>query len=168
VLRTERLILRNPRAADAADLFAVFGDPATMRYWSTVPDPNPAATVARVDRLIAGIRNPPIDFVMEKDGQAIGIIGAHNVNEVGFILNRAFWRQGLVREAMQALIPYLFGVIDCTELTADADPRNVASISLLKSFGFVVTGTAPNTFCIDGEWVDSTYLALCRAQNATG
>ena len=34
-LRTERLLLRPLREADAAELFSVFSDPRVMRYWST-------------------------------------------------------------------------------------------------------------------------------------
>src|SRR5271165_786221 len=35
ILRTERLLLRPLREADAADLFSIFSDPRVMRYWST-------------------------------------------------------------------------------------------------------------------------------------
>ncbi len=34
ILTTERLTLRPMTMADAADLFAVFSDPAVVRYWS--------------------------------------------------------------------------------------------------------------------------------------
>lgn len=112
--------------------------------------------------MIDGATDPLIYFVIEKDGWAIGTAGAHHGNEVGFILHHACRRKGLVREAMGAVIPYLFAVLPHDRLTADADPRNVASINLLQSLGFIVTGTAQNTFCIDGISSDSVYLALAR------
>lgn len=162
VLTTARLTLRPVRTGDAADFHAVFGDAETMRYWSTLPDKDLAATQNRIARLIATATDPAIEFVIEKDGRAIGTAGAHNGNEAGFILHRAFHRQGLVREAMTAIIPHLFSVIDHDFLTADADPENLASITLLKSLGFVETGQAQNTFCIAGRWAHSVYLALPR------
>ncbi len=162
VLTTARLVLRSARTSDAADLHGVFGDPETMRYWSTVPDPDLAATQARVARMIAETGEPPVYFVVEMHGRAIGTLGAYNGNEVGFILNRAYHRQGLVREAMGVVIPYLFSVLEHDSLTADADPENLASVGLLKSLGFAETHRAQNTFCIDGRWSHSVYLALRR------
>ena len=41
---------------------------------------------------------------------------------------------------------------------ADVDPRNDASIGLLKSLGFRLDGHADNTFCIAGEWVPQRLL----------
>jgi ribosomal-protein-alanine N-acetyltransferase len=45
-------------------------------------------------------------------------------------------------------------------LTADADPMNAASVATLTSAGFVKTGEAKNTFCVDGVWSDSVYFTL--------
>jgi len=33
---------------------------------------------------------------------------------------------------------------------------------VLEKVGFVVTGEAKNTFCINGEWSDSTYFRRDR------
>ena len=45
-----------------------------------------------------------------------------------------------------------------TELTADVDPRNAASLALLRRHGFVETGRAAATWQIGDEWCDSIYL----------
>jgi len=66
-----------------------------------------------------------------------------------------------VSEAMRALIPHLFAG-GLTRLTADADPRNAASIGLLTSLGFTETHRADRTYCIAGEWSDSVYFTLDR------
>ena len=36
-LTTARLRLEAPHARDLDDVFAIFSDPAVMRYWSTLP-----------------------------------------------------------------------------------------------------------------------------------
>ena len=64
---------------------------------------------------------------------------------------------------MEAIVPHLFATTEVEALTADVDPRNAASLGLLRSLGFVETGRARNTFCIADEWSDSVYLALARA-----
>lgn len=101
-------------------------------------------------------------FVIEKDGRAIGTAGMHKDTEIGFLLHPDYWRQGIGAEAMRTIIPYLFSQTDARELTADVDPRNDASVGLLKSLGFHETHRAKNTFCINGEWSDSVYFALTR------
>lgn len=50
-------------------------------------------------------------------------------------------------------------------ITADTDPRNSASINLLKKAGFVESGYLERSMQIGGEggeWVDSLYLKLER------
>lgn len=144
------------------DLHAIFSDRRAMRYWSTAPHETPERTQENLDRLIASAARQLTYFVIEKDGRTIGTAGMHKTDEVGFLLHPAYWRQGIVTEAMHAIIPYLFKVTDHAQLTADADPRNAASVGLLKSLGFEETHRAKNTFCINGEWSDSVYFALPR------
>jgi ribosomal-protein-alanine N-acetyltransferase len=161
-LKTKRLTLRAAAQDDLHDLFAIFGDRRAMKYWSTAPHDTPERTQENLDRLIASAAKQLVYFVIEMNGRAIGTAGMHKENEIGFLLHPDFWRQGIVSEAMNTIIPYLFAQTDVTELTADADPRNEASVGLLKSLGFHETHRANNTFCINGEWSDSVYLALPR------
>ncbi|EXJ66839.1 uncharacterized protein A1O5_10034 [Cladophialophora psammophila CBS 110553] len=70
----------------------------------------------------------------------VGKIGVWRDNEVGFFLARQYWGKGIAQEALIALIPYLFGEVGMSEITADTDPRNEACVGLLKKVGFVVNG----------------------------
>ena len=80
-----------------------------------------------------------------------------------------------MREAMDALLPYYFGPVadggrGLEVVTADADPRNGASLAFLTECGFEVTGRKERTARVGvygaetegGEWVDSVFLALRR------
>ena len=161
-LVTERLILRAAKQDDLMDLYAIFSDPRAMRYWSTLPHDSPAQTQQNLDRLIASAEQQLTYFVIERDKRVIGTAGMHKSNEVGFLLHPDHWRQGIMTEAMTAIIPYLFAVTDHAELTADADPENAASVGILQSLGFQETHRAKRTFFIDGVWSDSVYFALQR------
>ncbi len=162
MLKTERLILRAAVQNDLMDLYAIFSDRRAMRYWSTAPHDSPERTQQNLDRLIASAEKQLTYFVIEMDGRAIGTAGMHKEDEVGFLLHPDYWRQGIVTEAMNAIIRHLFETTSHAQLTADADPRNAASIGMLKSLGFTETGRAERTFCINGEWSDSVYFALPR------
>lgn len=159
-LRTSRLLLRPPSRADLDALHAVYSDAEVMRYWSTPPHDDPATTRAHLDAMVARQSEPTQYFVIERNGRAIGCAGVHDGDEIGFLLAREHWRQGLMSEALGALIPYFFETLGFARLTADADPRNDGSTALLNSVGFVETGRAERTFFINGEWSDSVYFTL--------
>jgi ribosomal-protein-alanine N-acetyltransferase len=191
-LTTPRLLLRAGLPSDAPALHAIFSNPDVMRYWDTPPHASLVQTTDWLAKMLASPQNGVTEFVMclrpsnsipvsagsppstliEPKGlsEAIGKIGVWRGTEIGFLLHRDYWRQGLMREAMEALLPYYFrpveeGGIGLEVVTADTDPRNEATIEFLQVFGFEVTGRKERTFQVGGEggeWVDSVYLGLRR------
>lgn len=162
VLRTERLVLRKARPDDLSPLHAMMSDAETMRFWSTPPHADLATTKDWLDGMIAADPATSDDFIVEKDGETIGKLGAWRLPEVGYLIGRPYWGQGYAREAMAAFIAYAFAA-RTDHLTADVDPRNLASLALLARAGFRQTGRAERTWCVGGEWCDSVYLRLDRA-----
>lgn len=161
-LVTPRLVLRKPALADAAALHGAMSDPAAMRYWSRPAHVGLEETEAYVAKMIAGNAAGGDDFVIEHQGVVVGKAGMWRRFEVGFLLNRALWGQGLAHEAMVAVIGHLFAQVDVDHLTAEADPRNAGSLGLLHRLGFVETHRAEKTLLWGGEWCDSVYLRLDR------
>jgi RimJ/RimL family protein N-acetyltransferase len=163
-IRTARLLLRRARGEDLDDMHAVLSRPEAMRYWSTPAHETKRQTRDWLRRMIEAPIAETDDFVVERDGRVIGKAGAWKLPEVGFILHPDHWRQGLTHEAMTAVIAHLFDTRDLAALTADTDPRNAASIGLLKRLGFRQTGHAFRTMQWGDEWCDSLYFALERAR----
>lgn len=160
-IRTARLVLRAAVPADYAAFRAILTDAATMRHWSTAPHSDEAETRDWVDRMVANAASGR-ERVIARDGRAIGKCGAHRLPEVGFILHRDHWGQGIVTEAMAALLPFIWATTDTDHLFADVDPLNAGSVRVLEKLGFRETHRAENTFCINGVWSDSVYLRLDR------
>lgn len=161
-IETARLRLRRARADDLDDLHAVLSDPAAMRYWSTPPHATLAETRLWLSEMLAAPAAVSDDFVIEQAGRVIGKAGCWRLPEIGFILHSGQWRRGYAREALAALVPRLFARFDMPAITADVDPRNRASLGLLRGLGFVETGRASRTWDVGGTWCDSVYLALPR------
>lgn len=161
-LCTSRLLLRPPQLDDLGDLHAVYADKEVMRYWSSPPHPDLETTRTRLTAMVTKQSTPTQYFVIVRGGRAIGCAGVHEGNEIGFLLHRTHWRQGIMSEALGTLIPYCFDTLGFDRLTADADPNNTGSTSLLLSLGFRETGRAERTFFINGKWSDSVYFALDR------
>ena len=90
----------------------------------------------------------------------IGKCGVWEGNEIGFLLVKEQWGKGLALEALRVVLPQLFDDLGFESLVADIDPRNDASLGLLKKVGFEDDGYKEKTLEINGEWVDSQYLKL--------
>lgn len=161
-LRTARLLLRRPRMDDLDAFFEIMSNPAGMRYWSTLPHASIEVTQPWLQQKIDRTASGGEDFTIEFEGRVIGDVGAGRLPEFGFMIHPDFWGRGLATEAASAFIDYAFEASPIDELTADVDPRNVASLRVLAKLGFVVTGEARNTFLLGDEWCDSIYLALPR------
>jgi len=160
-IRTARLVLRRARLEDVDAIHAIMSDARAMRYWSSLPHASREVTAAWMEEML--VEAPDRDlFVVERDGQVIGRLGVWKFPEVGYIFHPDSWGQGLGYEAVSAFVDHCFARPEVTELTADVDPRNQASLKLLQRLGFVVTGTAENTFLIGDEWCHSIYLTLRR------
>jgi RimJ/RimL family protein N-acetyltransferase len=167
-LLTARLKLRRAAPGDLTALHEILSDPAAMRFWSTAPHRDLAQTQAWLDSMIADGPPRSDDFVIEHQGRVIGKAGAWRLPEIGFILHPTYWGQGFAAEAVGAVIAHLFAAHEIGAVTAEADPRNTASVGLLKRLGFIETGYEAATYEIDGEISDSVYLALARSSLPLG
>lgn len=160
-IRTERLLLRRAVEADLHALHAMMSEPETMRFWSTPPHPDLETTATWLASMISAPPDASDDFIVEREGQVIGKLGAWRLPEVGFLLDRRCWGNGYATEALTAFIAYAFAA-RTDHLTADVDPRNLGSLALLARAGFRETGRAQRTWLVGEEWCDSVYLRLDR------
>jgi RimJ/RimL family protein N-acetyltransferase len=161
-LRTQRLLLRRARPSDLDALHAILSDEEAMRFWSTAPHRSIESTQEWLRAMIESTPEESEDFILEYEGSVVGKVGFFRLPEIGFILRRDLWGKGLVSEAAAAVVEHVFQTRDVDDLKADVDPRNVASLRVLERLGFVETGRAERTYCIDGVWTDSVYLSLRR------
>ena len=161
-IRTARLLLRRPRLDDLEAMFEMMSDPVAMRYWSTLPHADREVTRLWLEQKIARTADGGEDFVIEHEGRVIGDVGAGRLPDFGFMLRRDCWGKGFATEASRAFIDHAFRNTAATELRADVDPRNTASLRVLDRLGFAETGRAERTFLLGDEWCDSVYLVLQR------
>jgi [ribosomal protein S5]-alanine N-acetyltransferase len=158
-IRTERLLLRRARTDDVAAMHAIMTDRQAMRYWSTPPHTELAETERWMASMVEDDPSERDDFIVTLDGQLIGKLGCWRLPEVGFLIDPAYWGRGYAREALAGYIDRR-RLLGSTELTADVDPRNTASIKLLEQAGFVETGRVTGTLQVGDELCDSVYFRL--------
>lgn len=157
---TERLRLRRATMDDLAAIHALLGDPRNMRFWSTPPHDTLAQSEDWLRSMVEADPAESDDFVIECDDRVIGKLGCWKLPEIGFMVGADDCGRGVAAEAMAAFLDRRRKIGDPRRITADVDPRNLASLRLLRRHGFVETGRAKGTWTVGGEVCDSVYLAL--------
>jgi ribosomal-protein-alanine N-acetyltransferase len=137
-LETPRLILR-PLALEHADaLNAIFADPEAMRFWHEPPHQDLETTRAMVRRYQAGSERAWV--LCPRDGaDTIGLIyylGNIGAPGLGYILSPPYHRQGLMSEAVRAVLAYGFAELGQDRVEVWIDARNLASQGLAQRAGF--------------------------------
>jgi len=149
-LTTARLVLRQLREDDAAALFPVLSDPEVMTWWSSGPHASLAETADYVKGNAAEGQGYDCWAITAGDDVALGwvilIDGKPDVKEVGYILHRDHWGNGIAREAVSRVIDHGFDDLKLRRIFADTDPENAGSISLIQRLGFQYEGR------LRGEW----------------
>lgn len=180
VLATERLVLRELRPSDAEQVFAFRSDPLVMRH---VPRPL-ARSVEEASALIELITTTvaatdAVQWAMTlkssssrslgRTDSLIGIIGfwrmqkEHYLAELGYSLQRAHWGQGLMSEAIGAVVDFGFNTLGFHKVEAFTRPENMGSIRALDKNGFLREGHFRENIFWEGVFHDSlVYGRLAR------
>jgi RimJ/RimL family protein N-acetyltransferase len=142
-ITTERLLLRQPRLADARSVFEEYArDPEVSRYLGWRPlESIQQAEEFLIERVLTGwssgkefswgITRPGSDTLIgmiayRPDGDQAGL---------GFVLGRGFWNRGYVTEAARAVMAQAFSLLRFQRIWAVCDVENVASVRVLEKIG---------------------------------
>ena len=167
-LRGKRARLRGPRVDDADALFALFSDPAVMRYWSRPP----MTARSEAEGLIAEIldafeQRAMLNWVVAGNNDlAIGTCTLfhfdprHRHAEIGYSLRSEHWGKGLAREAVTLALYWGFRTLGLHRIEASIDPRNDASRALLQRLGFTSEGVLRERYYVGEIVTDSEIFGL--------
>ncbi|MEZ4860337.1 MAG: GNAT family N-acetyltransferase [Caldilineaceae bacterium] len=145
ILETERLLLRHPEMSDLDDYYALYRDPEMRRYF---PDGTLSykETQEEVEWYLNGHPEHPAlglwATIHKTDSRFIGrcgllpwtIDGQHEV-EIAYMIDKAYWRQGLASEAARAIRDYGFNMLHLPRLICLIDKENIASINTARKIG---------------------------------
>ncbi|WP_437590589.1 GNAT family N-acetyltransferase [Sorangium sp. So ce1000] len=106
-------------------------------------------------------------------GEVIGVCnftqfvrGAFQAATLGYSLDQRAVGSGLMFEAIEAAIAYMFDTLGFHRVMANYLPHNERSGRLLRRLGFVVEGYARDYLFIDGAWRDHVLTALTNPRPA--
>lgn len=173
-LHTARLRLRELCMEDAPAVLALHQDPAVMRWFGTDPVPDLDGAIRVIDAFKAWREAPGgatgFRWALARHGQSplIGSCGLFNWNRhwrkctVGYELAQAEWGQGLMREALQAILAWGFAQMQLNRVEALVHADNAASLQLLARLGFQHEGRQREVAYWGGQHHDLLQLSLLR------
>jgi ribosomal-protein-alanine N-acetyltransferase len=168
VLETERLTLRALRPEDAPDHFALWSDPVVMAAHGAPPYTETAQSEDLIRRYARDFSlHEAIRWAVTLRGhdRLIGTCGYHHLSrehhrsEIGYELVPAHWRQGIMAEALRAVLRHGFRDMRLHRIEAVIDPKNNASAGLLRRLGFKYEACLRERFHDNGRFSDDWYFS---------
>jgi ribosomal-protein-alanine N-acetyltransferase len=175
-IESPRLLVRAIAEADLPSLLVVNSDPevtALLPYatWGSLADGQ--AWYARVRGLEATGLALQFVIVGKSTGAVIGTCLLFRFEEtsaraeLGYVLGRAHWGQGLMREALVAFLSAAFDSMRLRRIEAEVNTRNQASAALLMRLGFTKEGLLRQRWVTKGHAVDVEMYGLLRGELRT-
>lgn len=170
-IETPRLVLRRFTPTDATAMYQNWAtDPDVARWMRWTPHKNLQETQEIVQSWVDGYEDPQSylwAIQRKEDSELIGSIGimpgGDGIPEDGFgpgyNIGQAFWGQGYVTEALEAIINYFFTQTGAQKLYCCHATANPASGRVLQKAGFVHTHSGVY-HKYDGTEVPAEYYEL--------
>ena len=174
-LETPRLVLRELAEADVPRIVALASDYAVARNTLNMPHPYRADHAHNWLRLTrAAYRaGEGVTFAVElkATGEFIGGIGLkieprHDRAEAGYWLGVPYWNQGLMTEALAALLRYGFNGLALNKVLATYIAQNPGSGAVMAKNGMVKEGELVAHVKRDGQYHDLVQYRLTRREYA--
>lgn len=169
-LQTERLVLREVQPEDRRDVHRYASDPEVVKYMAWGPNTEEESRAHVAARSSAPAQSPRIswELVLElkSTSRVIGGCGirVHSaVNrdaDIGYVLHRDYWGQGLVTEAASAIIEVGFSTLRMHRIWATTDPENLRSIRVLERLGMRLEGRLREHLWCKQRWRDSALYSV--------
>lgn len=169
ILTTNRLRLRHIEPEDADAFFEIFSDEETMRFEGREPHRSLDETRASIAQIHSGYTQRKVirwGITLKDQEQVIGSCSFHRFDadfrhaETGYDLHRSFWRQGIMTEAMNAVLTYGFSELELHRIEAMIDIANTRSKNLLLRLGFTYESNLRQRFFFRDQFEDEYYFGL--------
>ena len=170
-LKTERLLLRKLNMRDASDIFRYSRDPEVARHVLWDAHRSIGDSRAYLRYMIRRYHShEPASWGIEyrATGEIIGTIGFmwiqqdNSAAEVGYSLARNHWNQGLMTEALAAVIQYGFDGMHLNRIEAQHETSNPASGAVMRKCHMQKEGTLRDRLYNKGKYVDVDLYAILK------
>lgn len=173
-IETERLILRRAVTDDAQAMYDNWAsDDEVTKYLTWPTHESVEITKMVVD---SWVKDYELDnyyqwvIELKEIGQPIGSISVVGQKEktcaaeIGYCMGRRWWHQGIMSEALKAVMDYLFGEVGMNRIEARHDPNNPHSGGVMRKCGMKYEGTLRGADRNNQGICDAAHYAILRSE----
>jgi RimJ/RimL family protein N-acetyltransferase len=167
---THRLDIAPPHPSDAAELYRLVGGEHRVEVCATLVWDGPER-IGDVEEWIARCASETYgswgfhwvirdrDGFSTRPGRAIGAIGSRprgspGRDDVGYWLGRPYWGNGVITEALRALLAFGFDELRYAKIEAEVFTTNQRGLRFVEGVGMRREGTIRRAVRKRGMWVD--------------
>ena len=171
-LITPRLVLRPFVADDAQDMYINWAsDPEVTKVltWPTHKSVDISQWVCD-DWVSHYCESDYYNWAIVYDGHAIGSIAVVEHDDkiskaqIGYCIGRNWWHMGIMAEALQAVMNFLFDEVGVDRIEARHDPRNSNSGHVMRKCGMKYEGTLRQSDLNNQGVCDACWYALVKIE----
>ena len=170
-IETERLILRKFETIDAKDAFKNWmGDPENVKYLGWRSHENFQQTLDTISKWTSLYNKKNYykwAIVLKETEEVIGqinvilILEHVDCMELGYVLSKKYWNNGIMTETLKAVQSYLFSKVNCHRIQARHDMLNLASGKVMINVGMQFEGILRQSGKNNSnEWIDAAIYSI--------
>ena len=173
ILETPRLLLRQMKSCDARDMYEYACQEQVTRYLLWEPHTSLDETRRYLEMIQPRYRHG--DFydwalIFRSNSKMIGTCGFASIDlenrtgEVGYVLNPAYWGQGIAAEALRAALRFGFDTLKLNRIEARYMMPNVRSRRVMEKCGMTYEGCGRSLMFVKGAYRDVGICAILRKE----
>jgi len=170
-IETDRLIIRKMKMDDIDDIFCFTSDPEMLKFTPMYDlSKNKEGLSQYIKKVLKNYKDGNPEYwavVYKKINKVIGIvtidISSKHRGDIGYAICRKYWGKGFATEAAKAIIDFGFNTLGLKRIEGACDPRNIASVKVLKKLGMKYEGLLKSYSCMRGEFCDRKLYAIINS-----
>lgn len=173
VISTERLLLRRFELDDAYDMFKNWAnDSDVTKFLTWKPHGSIEITKKIVESWVKNYMNANTynwAIELKEIGEVIGNISIIQLDEknysceIGYCMAKMYWGNGIMTEALKAVLDYLFSEVKFNRIYAKHDTNNAASGNVMAKSGMTYEGILRQVKLRDNkEFYDLAIYAILK------
>lgn len=174
-IETDRLILRRYVIEDADAMYKNWASDSEVTKFLTW-QPHSSVDVSRgiIENWLKEYSDEKYyqwAIVLKANGnEPIGDISVVHMKEdismvhIGYCLGRAWWRRGIMSEALKAVMDFMFDTVEVNRVESRHDPMNPNSGKVMQKCGMKYEGTLRSADRNNQGICDACYYALLRSE----
>ena len=172
-IETPRLILRRARPEDAEGMFRNWAnDKDVTKYLTWPPHETIEVTKSVVASWVASYEKEDYYhwmIVLKEIDEPIGSLLASTVGRaqcahIGYCIGKAWWHRGIMSEALQAVMDFLFDEVGYHRIESLHDPNNPHSGAVMRKCGMRYEGTLRQADRNNPGICDACYYGLLASE----